>query len=112
MTSEDPTEQAQCARIWMADHHRPSHATLGRGKRYGHKKIRVAYLSGDFRVHPVGQLIAGVFEEHDKTRFETLGISFGPDDKSNLRDRIARAFDEFVDARSKSDLDTASYLCA
>ncbi len=112
MVSEDPAEQAQCARIWMADHHRTPPAALGRGQRYGHKKIRVAYLSGDFRIHPVGQLMAGIFEEHDKTRFEMIGVSFGPDDKSNLRDRIARAFDEFVDARRKSDLDTASYLRA
>jgi predicted O-linked N-acetylglucosamine transferase (SPINDLY family) len=112
MISEDPAEQAACARIWMADHHRPPPVSLGRGQRYGHKKIRLAYVSGDFRVHPVAQLMAGVFEEHDKTRFEIIGVSIGPNDRSGLRARLIGAFDDFVDARSRSDLDVASLLRA
>jgi predicted O-linked N-acetylglucosamine transferase (SPINDLY family) len=110
MISEDPAEQAQCARIWIADNHHPPPVSLGRGQRYGHQKIRLAYLSGDFRKHPVGQLMTGVFEQHDKARFETIGVSFGPDDKSILRARIADALDEFVDMRNKNDLEIASFL--
>ncbi len=45
-------------------------------------KIRVAYLSGDFRVHPVAYLTAELFERHDRSRFEIIGLSFGPDDKA------------------------------
>ncbi|HYM18085.1 MAG TPA: tetratricopeptide repeat protein [Micropepsaceae bacterium] len=112
MISEDPPEQAQCARIWMNDNHRAPPTLLAKGQRYGHKKIRVAYLSGDFRVHPVGQLMTGVFEHHDKFRFETIGVSIGPNDKSGLRTRIAAAFDEFIDARGTSDIEVASALRA
>jgi predicted O-linked N-acetylglucosamine transferase (SPINDLY family) len=49
--------------------------SLWRGERYRHKKIRIAYLSTDFRDHVVSDAIAGCFEHHDKTRFETTAIS-------------------------------------
>lgn len=73
-------------------------------------KIRVAYLSGDFRVHPVGYLTAELFERHDRSRFEIIGLSFGPDDKSDLRSRIARSFDRFHDFRTASDREVATFI--
>lgn len=75
---------------------------LWTGQRYRHKKIRVAYVSPDLREHPVGHLMAGIFEHHDKSRFETIAISLGIDDKSRLRGRMLAAFDKFVDARLMS----------
>jgi predicted O-linked N-acetylglucosamine transferase (SPINDLY family) len=73
-------------------------------------RIRIVYLSGDFRVHPVGYLIADLLERHDRRRFETIGISLGPDDNSLLRARIARSFDQFHDARSAGDRGIAALI--
>ncbi|MPZ39806.1 MAG: tetratricopeptide repeat protein [Rhizobiales bacterium] len=73
-------------------------------------KIRVAYLSADFRIHPVGYLTGELFERHDRSRFEIIGLSFGPDDKSELRSRIARSFDQFHDVRSAGDRDVAALI--
>jgi protein O-GlcNAc transferase len=73
-------------------------------------KIRVAYLSGDFRVHPVAYLTAELFERHDRSRFEIVGLSFGPDDRSDVRGRIAKSFDRFHDVRTVSDRDAAALL--
>ena len=73
-------------------------------------KIRVAYLSGDFRVHPVAYLTAELFERHDRSRFDIIGVSFGPDDKSELRARIAKSFDQFHDVRTASDRDVAALI--
>lgn len=69
------------------------------GERYHHDRIRVAYVSPDFREHPVGHLMAGVFERHDKSRFETIAISLGIDDQGRLRQRMVQAFDRFIDVR-------------
>lgn len=77
----------------------PTHAPLWTGERYRHKKIRLAYVSPDLREHPVGHLMAGIFEHHDKSRFETIAISLGIDDNSRLRNRMLSCFDKFVDAR-------------
>ena len=73
-------------------------------------KIRVAYLSGDFRVHPVAYLTAELFERHDRRRFEVIGLSFGPDDKSELRSRIAKSFDRFHDVRTAGDRDAVALM--
>lgn len=34
------------------------------------EKIKVGYLSGDLRRHPVGNLLQGVIQQHDRERFE------------------------------------------
>jgi len=80
------------------------------GERYRHKKIRVAYVSPDLREHPVGHLMAGIFERHDKSRFETIAISLGIDDGSRLRGRMLPAFDHFVDARLMNSRDIAAKM--
>ena len=56
-------------------------------------------MSPDLREHPVGHLMAGIFERHDKRRFETIAISIGVNDNSRLRQRMLDTFDHFVDAR-------------
>src|SRR5207302_493955 len=63
------------AELWVRDECPPTERDLWRGERYRHHKIRVAYLSTDFRAHAVAFLIVGVFEHHDKARFETLALS-------------------------------------
>lgn len=62
-------------------------------------KIRIAYLSADFHEHATAYLMAGVFESHDRSKFETFAVSFGPDDKSPMRKRLSVAFDHFWDVR-------------
>lgn len=74
------------------------------------ERIRVAYLSSDFRLHVVSILIAELFELHDRSRFEVIGISFGPDDGSEMRRRLVAGFDRFVDVRMTSDQEVARLL--
>lgn len=63
------------------------------------QRIRVGYLSADMRAHPVAELIVELFESHDRSQFAVTGYSYGPDDGSALRKRIASAFERFVDLR-------------
>jgi protein O-GlcNAc transferase len=65
-------------------------------------KLRVAYLSSDFRVHATSVLMAGLFEHHDRSRYETIAISWGRDDGSDLRRRVVAGFDRFIDVRAQS----------
>jgi protein O-GlcNAc transferase len=73
-------------------------------------KIRVGYFSADFRTHVVATVVAELFELHDRARFGIVGISFGPDDKTELRSRIIESFDEFHDVRSSSDREIANLM--
>ena len=106
---ESPEEQLQCARSWTA-RERSGAGPLWRGERYRHKKIRVAYLSADFHAHTTMFLMAGVFEQHDRSRFETMAISYGPEEDSPMRARLKRAFGRFLDVRGNSDVEIASQL--
>jgi protein O-GlcNAc transferase len=105
--SDSAEDQQRCARIFSAQRYRPSPAPLWSGQRYRHDKIRLAYVSPDLREHPVGHLMAGVFEQHDHSRFELIAISLGPDDGSSLRGRMVRCFDHFIDARDMTSAQIA-----
>lgn len=105
---EDPEYQLRCARIFMQDEGQPSPVarhSAGTGQR-----IRVAYVSADFRPHPVAFLIAGVFEHHDRAQFELTGVSLGATASSGIRGRIRGAFEHFIDAAGRSDDDVAREL--
>jgi len=61
------------------------------------ERVRIAYLSPDFRDHPVGALLAGMLPEHDRSRFEIYAYAWGPQDQSGIRARVAAACDRFED---------------
>lgn len=71
-------------------------------------KIRVGYFSSDFRDHPVGDLILGVLEAHDKSKFEVIGIGWDGASDSPGRHRIASACDHFYDVSAEADPDIAA----
>ncbi len=105
-----PPEQLQCARSWIENTFRSVRAPVWQGERYDHDRVRIAYLSADFHEHATSLLMAGVFENHDRSRFEVTGISVGPDDGSDMRRRIEAAFERFVDAGSHGDRQVAELV--
>ncbi|MBK9117541.1 MAG: tetratricopeptide repeat protein [Betaproteobacteria bacterium] len=103
-------DQSACARTWVRDTMPAAPVPLWRGERYDHARIRVAYLSADFGEHAVAYLMAGVFEAHDRDRFEIIAIASGPGDGGPMRARVRAAFERFVDVGQKSDRDVAALL--
>ena len=104
-----PEDHLACARIY-GRRWPPVQNPLWRGERYDHAKIRVAYISADFCDHATSWLAAGLFEHHDRARFETVAISLYPDDSSEMRLRTRKAFDGFVDAEGLSDETAAAVM--
>jgi predicted O-linked N-acetylglucosamine transferase (SPINDLY family) len=98
------------AAVTFSDDKYPTVEPIWRGERYVHPRIRVAYLSADFRQHPMAYAMAGVFEVHDRSRFETIAVSFGPDQRDAMRLRLEPAFDRFLDVRTTPDRDIAMLL--
>ena len=105
--SSSPALHRKAAEIWVQDKYPASHALPKITRRPGRDKIRVGYFSADYRNHPVSLLAAGLFETHDRSRFELTAFSFGPDTQDDLRKRIEAAFENFIDVRNKSDQDVA-----
>jgi predicted O-linked N-acetylglucosamine transferase (SPINDLY family) len=102
---DDLPLQRQAAETWVREKHPPSRLLPPMARRARHQRIRVGYFSGDYRNHPVSLLTAEMFERHDRSRFEVNAFSFGPDTQDEMRKRMERAFDRFIDVRGKSDLD-------
>jgi predicted O-linked N-acetylglucosamine transferase (SPINDLY family) len=76
-------------------------------KRPQSQKIRVGYFSADFHNHATGHLMAELFELHDKSQFELVGLSFGPIVNDEMRQRLEKSFDQFVEVGRKSDVEVA-----
>jgi protein O-GlcNAc transferase len=101
--TSSPDDQLQCAKSYAAEKFPRLQKAIWQGERYRHDRIRVVYLSADFRQHPTSFLLTGMFECHDRSRFAVTALSFGVDDKSEIRQRIKVSCEGFVDVRTCSD---------
>jgi protein O-GlcNAc transferase len=107
--SDSPAAQLRCAQLYTAEW--PSSPPPPRRRANAdHEKLRIAYLSSDFREHATAYLMAGIFETHDRARFEVHGISTGPDDQGAMRRRTAASFDRFIDAARMQDAEIREWI--
>jgi predicted O-linked N-acetylglucosamine transferase (SPINDLY family) len=109
-TVDDPAQQLLCTRIFVENDIPAPPAPIWQCERYGHDKIRIGYVSGDFGEHPVAYLMAEVFERHRRDRFEIIGISLKRREGEATRSRLVRAFDDFIDVQGHSELDIARVI--
>ena len=99
--------QRRAAENWVRERYLPDGALSAIPTRSPRERIRVGYFSADFHAHATSSLTAELFEIHDRSRFELTGFSFGSDTNDAMRQRVAQAFDRFLDVRGKSDHDIA-----
>ena len=116
MPTTTAAEQKTCANNWLANRYT---ALIEHGRTLNFKyslvassagkskKIRIGYLSADFRLHPLAFLISELIELHDRSQFEIIAFSYGVNDQSSARARLEKAFDEFHDIRALSEIDAA-----
>ena len=95
------------AEIWTRREH-PIHAALPSiPKRPARQRIRIGYFSGDFCNHPTMHLMAELIEQHDRSKFEVIAFSFGPERNDEMRRKSITIFDKFIDVGNMSDKDVA-----
>jgi predicted O-linked N-acetylglucosamine transferase (SPINDLY family) len=109
LLDESPAIPLACARAYVEEKH-PGHASTGLWVERSSEKIRVAYISADFREHPVSYLLAGALEKHDRAGFEILGISLRAAEDTELGRRVRAAFDQFIEVGDRSDYEVACLL--
>lgn len=101
--NDDPADQMACVRTHMKVRFPELPAPAWRGETQVHDRIRVAYVSSDFRTHAASQLLAGLLEAHDRSRFEIHGYALPPQVDDDMRRRVAAACDRFTDVSAWSD---------
>jgi predicted O-linked N-acetylglucosamine transferase (SPINDLY family) len=111
-TPASASDQLVCARQWTKPIRPPAEAVFEHRPATGRARIRLGYLSGDLHQHATARLMAELFERHDRDRFEVVAYSYGPDDDSPMRARLARGFDRFVDLRARSHREAARLIHA
>ena len=105
--SESPADLQACAVIHSKRHF--STVTAGQAiKRDG--KIRIGYLSGEFRQQATAYLTAGLYECHDKSKFEVTAFDNGVSDNSPTRHRLEAAFGKFRNIANLSDAAAAALI--
>lgn len=113
MAITDDAELArQCIEIYAKDKYGEPLFKLWNGEKYAHRKKRVAFISADFRIHPVGYLLIEMIENFDKEKFELTGVFTGTPDGSELWKRYRCAFDHYIDAKNMPSLELAKLLRA
>jgi len=111
-----PADHQQCARLWAQYQYRPyreyqaQHPFSFEGR--SHRRLRIGYLSSDLHNHATAYLMAEVFELHDREKFEVYAFSLGPDDGKDMRQRLIKGFEHFIDLRGKTFHESAQRIHA
>jgi len=105
-----PKQHLASARNWLRHRKIEGRARNWSKAAFSSDRLRIAYLSADYHRHATAHLIAELLELHDRKRFEIIGISFGPNERSELRSRLIRAFDRFYDVTTRTDEEAADLI--
>jgi len=104
--SGDPALLRQCAESYTQKHFPAGRNVLPEPSANG--RIRLGYFSADFHDHATAWLTAGLFERHDKSRFEVFAFSFGPAARDSMRHRLEHCFDRFIEIGQMPDAEAVS----
>jgi len=108
--SDSVEHQQLCARIYAGYLCPVPPPPLWRGEVYDHDRIRVAYVSADFRDHVVARFMTPLYQRHDRRQFELIGVSLGASDRSAIVAQSKAALDQFIDASQLRDEQVAARL--
>ena len=109
--AETPADAQACSRIWARDKYPQMPARPhDRLARKGAEKIRVGYVSGEFRQQATALLMAGLYEHHDRERFEITAFDSGRNDQSPMRARLENSFDRWIGIAGLSDEQAADVI--
>lgn len=109
--STSPADLRTCAELMVAQLHPPA-PPVARPPRGPRAKIRLGYLSGEFYEQATAHLAAGLYERHDRDRFEVIALDNGPDDGSPMRARLLAAFDRHIGITTMPDQAAAARIAA
>jgi predicted O-linked N-acetylglucosamine transferase (SPINDLY family) len=100
-----PALQRRAAEIYTLDKYRASSNPAATQPK--HDRIRIGYFSADYYNHATSYLMSELFERHDRSKFEVLGFSFGPNISDEMSKRVSASMDRFLDVRAMPDRDIA-----
>jgi predicted O-linked N-acetylglucosamine transferase (SPINDLY family) len=108
--TDDPVQLLLTSHAFIHRTYEMKEEYLCQSKKYLHRKKRIGYVSGDFCVHAVGILLAELLEGHDRDKYEIYGYDFSPEDGTEHRVRLKKAFDTLRHTRHLTDKQIAEII--
>jgi predicted O-linked N-acetylglucosamine transferase (SPINDLY family) len=105
MACDDPELQLRSARQFAP----PAAPAIIHGAR-SHQRLRIGYMTPDFRDHALALQTADLFENHDRSNVETFGISLVTAEEGVVRARLRAGLEHFDDVQGLSDSGLAAFL--
>ena len=108
-------DQKQCASNYASTAYAgliAQRESLGFTYKKTNAKLKIGYLSADFKLHPLAFLITELIESHNRSQLEVVAYSYGMDDKTPARKRLEKAFAQFNDIRHLNEIDAAKKINA
>ncbi len=115
---DEPARQLQATRHWLEG--RPELQSVvahkwaqrdGDSSDASQKRLRVGYLSGDFRLHAVGMLAAPLLESHNRDQVEVFMLDYTPaGHEGDLRHRLLAASEHHVALQALSDAQSVALI--
>jgi protein O-GlcNAc transferase len=109
--SDSPADLQACSRIF-AQNLFPAPVCKPHPFAHTHDEIRIGYVSGEFREQATAYLMAGVYELHDREKFEIVAIDNGGGDGSAMRRRLEAGFDKVLYINKMADDEAAELIRA
>lgn len=103
-------EQLACASLWAQQHYGHIQPLPAAQPKSPNQRIKLAYISSDFRKHPLAYLVTEVIAAHDREQFEVTLYSNAKDDKSTERQAFKAAADHWVDINQMPDAEVATHM--
>ncbi len=79
-------------------------------RHHANQKIRIGYLSNDFKNHATMHLMAGLLEHHNHDKFEIFAYDYTLDEQSEYRRRFLSAIDHHRIISGFTDLEAAQKI--
>jgi predicted O-linked N-acetylglucosamine transferase (SPINDLY family) len=73
-------------------------------------RLRIGYVSADFRYHPTAHLMRSLFKIHDRRGFEIYGYALNKEDGSRYYSQIKADCDHFIDLTELSNAQAAQRI--
>lgn len=74
------------------------------------ERIKIGYVSADFREHPTAHLMRSLFRLHDRNRYEVYVYALCHDDQSSYYQQIKADADQFIELTGLSNTEAATRI--
>ena len=110
--TEEPTEQLAVSQAFVARTYGHTQENLCQGAPWQHARLRIGYVSADFREHAVGFLLPTFLAGHPLDRVELYAYDYSREEATAVRHTIKSRFSNFRSIAGLSDRQAAELIRA